>query len=338
MNFTREVESNDGFRAAIAEKAILLTVDAEKGEGLGIAARYRVSGYPTFLLATADGAIYDRWLGYGAPEPFTTALAEAAEDPVTIVDRRRRFRKEPNAADARKIAELEGMGGYYGEALAWYERAEALGSEEFLAPARFELVARGHGAGLYDDEALMAQARIVLKSERSTPQQVFDCAYLVGRPSRGQEDRGDYFEALKLGSDRLKKVKDEEGRRHYASLMSEYCLHVKGGPEKAFEWKMKSMPEGWRDDGYALNSVAWWCFENSVALDEAEDLARRGVELAEGPDKANVMDTLAEICNAKGDCGEALDLIRAALAISPDDNYLKEQLVRFEKLVEGEKG
>ena len=332
------MKENSSFRAAIAEKAILYAVDAEKGEGIGIARNYRVTSYPTFLLTNAEGEIYDRWLGFGETESFTSSLAEAAHEPLTIAQRRRQFRGEPNAADALKIAELEGGGGLYGEALAWYARAEELGVEEFTAPAKFELVARGHGAGLFGDDALMEQARVVLKSKRSTSRQIYECVYMVGRPSRGEEDRGDYFEALKLGAKRLSKDESEQGRQHHASLMSEYCLHVKGGKDKAFEWKLKSMPEGWREDGNALNNVAWWCFENSVALDEAEELARKGVELTDGPARANVMDTLAEICNAKGDCGEALELIRAALAINPDNDYLQKQLVRFEKLFEDQKG
>jgi tetratricopeptide (TPR) repeat protein len=79
--------------------------------------------------------------------------------------------------------------------------------------------------------------------------------------------------------------------------------------------------------------MAWWCFENAVKLDEAEELARRGVKLAEAPgDKANILDTLAEICNARGNCPEAVVYMRQAVELNPEREYFKKQLERFEAL------
>ncbi len=332
------MNENQSFRESNDGKVVLFIVDAEKGEGIQIAKNYRVSGYPNFILTTAEGEIYDRWLGFGDPDEFTANLATITENPITISERRKRFREEPNVADAEKIGELEGYGGYYGEAVAWYQRAEDLGSETYLAPAKLELVARGSRTGLYGDEDVMKVARVVLKSDLSSPHQVAECVSLINRGTRDREDRGEYIEALKLAAKRLKKVKGEEDQRYQAAVMVEYSLHVKAKPMKAYEWKLKSMPADWMENGNQLNSVAWWCFENDIALDEAEEYARKGVELAEGAERANIMDTLAEICNAKGDCGEALDLIKAALAINPDNEYLQKQLARFEKLIKEQQG
>ncbi len=332
------MNENQSFRESNDGKVVLFIVDAEKGEGVQIAKNYRVSGYPNFILTTAEGEIYDRWLGYGDPDQFTATLAAATENPITISQRRRQFREEPNVADAEKIGELEGFGGYYGEAMAWYQRAEDLGSETYLAPAKLELVARGSRSGLYGDEDVMKVARVVLKSKLSTPPQVAECVSLIDRGTRDREDRGEYIEVLKLAAKSLKKVKGEEDQRYRAAVMVEYSLHVKNKPTTAYEWKLKSMAADWMEDGSQLNSVAWWCFENNIALDEAEEFARKGVELTEGTTRANVMDTLAEICNAKGDCGEALELIRAALAINPDNEYFQKQLVRFEELLKEQQG
>ena len=49
------------------------------------------------------------------------------------------------------------------------------------------------------------------------------------------------------------------------------------------------------------------------------------------------MDTAAEICNALGNCEEAIAHIQAALELDPDREYLQEQLVRFEKVAEEKK-
>ena len=66
-------------------------------------------------------------------------------------------------------------------------------------------------------------------------------------------------------------------------------------------------------------------------LDEAEVLGRRGVELAPpGPERAMVLDTVAEICHARGDLEEAIELIRQAVADAPEKEYYQKQLERFE--------
>ena len=63
----------------------------------------------------------------------------------------------------------------------------------------------------------------------------------------------------------------------------------------------------------------------------AEELARHGVELAEaGEEKANLLHTLAEICQMRGKGDEAVALIRQAIEEQPDSEYYKEQLVRFQ--------
>ena len=105
---------------------VLLKLDAEKGEGVDIARSYNVRGYPSFILTNASGETYDRWMGYGEPEPFIETMAGATADPITVNDRLARFRKERNAPDAMKIGELRGYEGMNGEALAWYERAHQL--------------------------------------------------------------------------------------------------------------------------------------------------------------------------------------------------------------------
>lgn len=106
-----------------------------------------------------------------------------------------------------------------------------------------------------------------------------------------------------------------------------------GDETGALALHLESRPEGWRDDPEQLNSVAWWCFENQVALREADDLAARGVELATSDQqRANTLDTRAEIANALGDPARALALMREAVAMAPHP-YLEGQVERFEARV-----
>ena len=95
------------------------------------------------------------------------------------------------------------------------------------------------------------------------------------------------------------------------------------------------LPEGWEENPDQLNRFAWWCFENDVNLEEAQELALKGVELAETDgQKANILDTAAEICNALGNCDEAIVLMKRALEDEPTSEYYAEQLTRFEEAVE----
>jgi tetratricopeptide (TPR) repeat protein len=121
------------------------------------------------------------------------------------------------------------------------------------------------------------------------------------------------------------------------SLLLEKALHIDNDLETAVQLKKDSMPEGWKDSPGDLNSFAWWCFENKVNLEQAEKLARTAVEMSEpGQEKAMVLDTLAEICNELGNCGEAVALMQAALEEAPDNEYFQKQLERFQELLDSD--
>jgi len=132
-------------------------------------------------------------------------------------------------------------------------------------------------------------------------------------------------------------VEDEWAQRRRKDILVEEALYVKGDPEQAMVLKREAMPEGWTEDADELNSFAWWCYENEVNLEEAEGLARKGVELAEDAEqKVAILDTVAEICALRGDCGEAVAMIRLALEEDPESENLQEQLERFEKSLEND--
>jgi len=84
-----------------------------------------------------------------------------------------------------------------------------------------------------------------------------------------------------------------------------------------------------------LNSFAWWCFENKINLQEAAELGRRGVKLAEpGRGKAMIIDTVAEIENLRGNPREAVKLMEQAVKEDPASDQWKKQLERFKKTAE----
>ena len=127
---------------------------------------------------------------------------------------------------------------------------------------------------------------------------------------------------------------DESIQKFRNYLMPDYALYVEKDEETAISLRKGRLPEGWLDDPGELNSFAWWCYENSINLEEAEDLALRGARLAStDAERANILDTAAEICNARGDCTKAVQLIQEAIELEPEKEYFHDQLKRFQELV-----
>lgn len=111
-----------------------------------------------------------------------------------------------------------------------------------------------------------------------------------------------------------------------------YVLYIENDVEKAVNLKKNTFKENWMDNARSLNSFSWWCFENQINLDEAKELAHRGVKLAEpGSQKAMILDTIAEIEFLQGNKDEAEDLIKEAIIENPESEYYMKQLNRFQK-------
>jgi uncharacterized Ntn-hydrolase superfamily protein len=84
-----------------------------------------------------------------------------------------------------------------------------------------------------------------------------------------------------------------------------------------------------RDDADAgsLNALAWYCATADMYLEESLQAARRAVDLE--PENSSLLDTLAEVLYRLGRAEEAIEVIDRAIAIDPDDDYLKSQRQRF---------
>jgi uncharacterized Ntn-hydrolase superfamily protein len=85
-----------------------------------------------------------------------------------------------------------------------------------------------------------------------------------------------------------------------------------------------------RDDATAdmLNALAWYCATADMYLEESLDAARRAVAIE--PENTGIIDTLAEVYYRMGRPKKAIETIDRAIAIDPEDNYLKQQRKRFE--------
>ena len=333
-HFDRDLADAGTGIAAALEDVVFVSIDAEKGEGIELAKRYSVRGFPTYAVLDAEGELIESWAGYGGPDHFLPALERALEDPTTLVEKKARYEESPTAADAQTLARIASAQGDGAAALQLYREARALdesldlGTEIIYAaltaarsqgPAGFtmlqEVVAEeaGEGASI-ETLALAAQLMTGMGDQ-------------MGQPELGLPYLEKALVAIEEDPDAL-----EPRTRDTLELMG--LLKVREDVDAAVAKKKSMMPEGWMDSASELNGFAWWCFQNEINLEEAEQLARRGVELAEpGAERAMILDTAAEICNLLGNCGEAVELIKLALVDQPEDDHYQEQLVRFEKIL-----
>ncbi len=310
-------------------------LDAEKGEGIELAKTFEVKVFPTFILTDSRGVAMDRWVGYANPATFLTTLAEANTDPLTVDARRARFEKSPTAADAARLARITASQSKYQDAVELYARAQALDPTATgkYAFAKFEIHARGYfKGGVFGADAVNKSATAVLAAPDVTPEQQLEVASImtgVGRRSKDSKLAVPFLKAAVAGTASSTDPTILDGRR---SLLVDHALLVEANPAKALVYRREAMPAGWMENSDSLNDFAWWCFENKVNLEEAEALARKGVELASsGREKAMVLDTAAEICNLRGSCKDAVALIEQAVKEDPKSEHYPKQLERFRK-------
>lgn len=61
-------------KEVLSSKIISIKINAEKGEGIPFAKKYRVAGYPALLVIDGNGELRDRHMGYITPRNFLSWL------------------------------------------------------------------------------------------------------------------------------------------------------------------------------------------------------------------------------------------------------------------------
>jgi tetratricopeptide (TPR) repeat protein len=324
---------------AALENAILVQMDCEKGEGPEIAKKYGVRGFPTFFMVNADGVVTGGLLGYPGPESWAGWVTLGVGDQRPIEAKKAAFEKEPTKELATVLANHTSTAYDFPGAVKYYQAAREL--DPINAPLYTEEILTymyyGSRGGAFTLDQIVAEAQQVMDNALTPADKRLEVAGMVAAMA-GQ--MGDPEKAIPFIESALTAT---EGRDDLAEermpLEIQHALHVTRDFDKAVELKRKSLPEGWQEDPDQLNSFAWWCFENEINLEEAEALALKGAELATtDSQKANILDTAAEICNARGNCEEAIARIKQAIALDPEKEFFKEQLARFEKKAQEKEG
>jgi tetratricopeptide (TPR) repeat protein len=322
-------------------RVVFLKLDAEKGEGKELAKEYNIEGYPTFLLANAKGETVERWWGYGEAAEFIATLDSGVKDPTTIDQKRARFESNPNMNDAAKLATFYETQEDFHSSVEWYQRAQALrGSSD--KDFRYEIF-QNTTWGVYQDDFKTVDAKkaadAALAFEGRSVEDVANIAGMMTSLGRKKDDATIMVPYLELAMRETEGVDDESIQKKRTRLQVDHALFVEHDEAKAVSYKKATYDEGWMEDADSLNGFAWWCFETNVNLEEADALARKGVELADnGKSKAMILDTVAEICNARGSCKDAVFFIELAIQEDPDSEYYPKQLERFRKLLAEQSG
>jgi tetratricopeptide (TPR) repeat protein len=314
-------------------------IDSEKGEGEELSETYLIEGYPTFVLMNQDGEVLDRWMGFDENDVqgWIDRLDESKADPTTIAQKLERFESDPTPEQAARLGQIRSSEGLYVEAVDYYTKAVELGSEESHTFDIFVNQVYGVKDEYFTVDEVQASADQILVGGDADAEEMTVLGYYMARLARKHE-RPDllapYVEPVLAAT---VDVEDEWLVKRRKDILVEEALYVNRDAEQAVVLKREAMPEGWTEDADKLNSFAWWCFQNEVNLEEAEELARKGVELAgDAETRVAILDTVAEICHLRGDCGEAVAMIRLALEEDPESESLKEQLDRFEKSLEND--
>ncbi|MCA9726247.1 MAG: hypothetical protein KC729_01085 [Candidatus Eisenbacteria bacterium] len=314
---------------------VLYKVDAEKDAGVDLAKEHHVSGYPTFLMVNDELKPIDRWMGYTKPY-LGTKMGRALSDLSTIEEKELSFGAKPTADMAVRLADYNGAAGDYAMAVTYYRKAEKLDPATPQGAEIFDATYSGYRKDVFtQDDVLQAAETALQRTDAGGTLDVCERMAFLGKQT---EDKHLQAKFLRAAIDRTADATDAEIVKRRESMMPDYALYVENDGAKAVKLKRASMPEGWMEDAGQLNSYAWWAFESGVDTKGALALARKGADLAApGKEKAMILDTAAELCNALNDCHEAVALTKQAMAEDPESEYYKKQLDRFQDLLATQK-
>jgi tetratricopeptide (TPR) repeat protein len=319
-------------KQALATVVVFRANSHDGAAGHELAESYKAKGLPHFVLMDASGAPLDRWIGFRDAADWLKTFEGATSDLTTVAAKEMRYKQEPTEALAAALGRIHGSLHDPKASVADYREAEKLagGPKPDYTVAIFYQTFLGQTTQEFTLEEVKASADDVMTIPGVEP---IDTLFVASAMADLATDKKDpellapYLEPALAASSGLT---DERSRKTRADLEVAGALLVKGDKELALSLKRKAMPGGWEQSPSSLNEFAWWCFENQVNLEEAEALARKGAELAPpGPEKAEILDTVAEICNLLGNCDDAVALSEQAAKEDPNNDHYPEQVKRF---------
>jgi len=323
------VDSNPTIQDVLDE-VILFSNNCEKGEGIENAKKYGVNGYPTFIMVNPEGEVSSAWIGYPGPEKWADLARAGDRDRRTIAEKKTAYEKQATKELACSLANHASSKYAFTDAVKYFRAAREMdpaGAREYTGEILTNMYYGARNEAFTLDE-VKTEADHVMASGQSTAEDKMNVAMMVRGMAAGMDQAPMAVPYIKQAMAASEGVPELAEAR--ADLAVDHALLVLKDKDKALDLKRQSMPEGWQEDPGQLNNFAWWCFENRINLKEAKKLALKGADLADADgDKANILDTAAELTAALGDTEGAVALIKRCVELSPERDYYKEQLARF---------
>ncbi len=318
------------------EQVVFYTASGEKSECKALTTKLKVNGLPDFVMLDQNGKMIHCWSGFDRAEEFIKNVHHVLQDPITVEERLVRYSRKPTADDAVVLGRIHAAQYEGKKAIGFYRTACKLDSDrkgELVYPI-FEASASGIKGKTIDAKALFQAADDVLQEGVASSEELCHVAKVTGHVAKSAGTPELQKPYLLAAMKATAGTEDEDLRQFRKAMAVSYALVVEGNTHKALQLKRANMESNWMEDAMQLNSFAWWCFENNINLVEADKLARKGADLAPaGKKKAMVLDTVAEICNARGSCNSALKWIELALNEDPENQYYQDQFERFQEIV-----
>ncbi|MCH8024218.1 MAG: hypothetical protein IIB43_05855 [Candidatus Marinimicrobia bacterium] len=269
-----------------------MKVDAEKGEGMDLAQRYHITGYPTIIFTRATGGEVDRIIGYLPPDRFLEELDRITSGKNTLESIRAEIEQDPQDLDAFlrygwKLDDRE----VYSEAIDVWRSVQLLSKDNSPA-GRLGDFKVAEALALADSitDPLDAYLEAVPKSEYTA-----QAMQGVVQIYRSRHD----FLAEATG---------------YKQLV-DYSIQIKAATPRllnSYAWRMTQLEQNLED---ALERIRLGV--ELAAGDEAES-------------RAGILDTEAEVLWKLGRVDEALEVITMCIKLQPEDSYFQDQKAKFE--------
>lgn len=97
------------------EHFVNIKIDMEKGEGPELAKKFRIPGYPTFIILSPDGKEIGRVVGSNELEPFIADVERARDVKNSVSYLKTQFEKSPTSDNAVNYVEAMGRNSMYSE-------------------------------------------------------------------------------------------------------------------------------------------------------------------------------------------------------------------------------
>ncbi len=326
---------------ALAENFLSYKINAEKGDGIELAKKYNITGFPSILFINGSGEEVDRLIGYYPPESFIPVVRDILDNKDTYLSLKKQYKMEPdNPKVAYPYAQKLFDRGQHTEALNIFESIIASDSENksgVLGPIYLQKGMLSLREG--DVEAAVSDLSLVISKYDQFEESHLAYAYM----SMINERSGEPEEAIRLLKEAVKKTTSKDYLFNYRGRLTLLYLdqkqfgqadgliteieknsedkvsaaelrlnfYLKQNDKKSAEILMKNLLPGIENDSNALNQIAWAWVENESYSESALNWAEKAVALSDRNEM--ILDTLAELYLLKGDVKKAIEIEREAM-------------------------